>query len=126
MLHIRRCDRVISHCSLGLASLLYARVASLEHILGIIISSCATVFTLWWYFASCWLGYHLLCLSEVEVGGHHEDLAVSLQDIVAAVRRACADAMFLGEIATVMCAAIYLNVMTAVLTSFIPASAVVT
>ena len=78
--------------------------------------------SLWWYFASCWLGYHLFCLSGVDVG-HQEDLAVSVQGILAAVRRACAGAMSLREDATVMCAAIY--VVTAVLTSFIPASAVV-
>ena len=79
--------------------------------------------SLWWYFASCWLGYHLLCLSGVDVGGHYQDLAVSVQGIVAAVRGADGIAMLLWEDATVMCAAIY--VVTAVLTSFIPASAVV-
>ena len=43
------------------------------------------------------MGSHLLLLSG---GGHHEDMAVSLQGIVAAVSGAAA--MFLAEIATVM------------------------
>ena len=102
MLHIRNCDRVISHLwSSRLATTRSCGVVSLEHKLGVIISSCATVFSLWWYFASCWLGYHLFCLSGVEVdfgGGHHEYLAVDMQGIVAAVGGAAA--LFLGEIVT--------------------------
>ena len=75
------------------------------------------MFSLWWYFAFCWLGYHLLCLSGVEVdfgrGGHHEKLAVDTEGIIAAVREAVA--LFLGEIVTVMQNAI--SFVTAVLTS---------
>ena len=43
--------------------------------------------SLWWYFASCWVGSHLLLLSG---GSHHKDMAVSLQGIVAAVSGAAA------------------------------------